>query len=49
MEEDKFLINYFLPYLKKERQRITNRNKYLNVSASVYAFYKFGGKIKLNN
>ena len=26
-------FNYFLSYLKKEKQRITNRNKYLNASS----------------
>ena len=47
MEEDKFLANYFLSYLKRGKYRIPSMNKYLDVSASVFGFHKSGAKIKL--
>ena len=44
VKEDNMLVNYYLSYLKREEQRMMNRNKYLNVSTAVYFLVKLGSK-----
>ena len=46
VKEDNMLVNYYLSYYlsKREKQRMMNRNKYLNVSTAVYFLVKLGSK-----